>query len=72
MLVVVDRDPESGFNRSAREALSIGLVNRIVEPSALLETARALALEIAALPEGSAEALKRGFVASQPPLFEGS
>jgi enoyl-CoA hydratase len=62
----------TGRSYDAREALSIGLVNRVVEPSALLETARALALEVAALPEGLAEALKRGFVASQPPLFEGS
>ena len=62
----------TGRSYDAREALSIGLVNRVVEPSVLLETARALALEIAALPEGSAEALKRDFVASQPSLFEGS
>ena len=62
----------TGRQYDAHEALSIGLVNRVVEPSALLEAARALAHEIATLPEGLAETIKRGFTASQPALFEES
>jgi enoyl-CoA hydratase len=62
----------TGRSYDAREALSIGLVNRVVEFSALLEAARALTLEIAALPEGLAQALKGGFIASQSRLFDGS
>ncbi|MCP5059745.1 MAG: enoyl-CoA hydratase/isomerase family protein [bacterium] len=54
----------------AEEALRIGLVNRVVEPADLLDTARALAGEIASLPEAMATNTKRGFVALQPPLFD--
>ncbi|MFQ5515515.1 MAG: enoyl-CoA hydratase/isomerase family protein [Myxococcota bacterium] len=60
----------TGRSYDAREALAIGLVNRVVEPGELLEAARAAAREIAALPEGMPEAAKRGFVALQPRLFE--
>jgi enoyl-CoA hydratase len=60
----------TGRTYDAREALSIGLVNGVVEPSMLLETARARALEIAALPEGLAMAIKQDYIASQPLLFE--
>lgn len=59
----------TGRTYDAREALSIGLVNSVVEPSVLLETARARALEIAALPEGLAMAIKQDYIASQPSLF---
>jgi len=62
----------TGRSYEAYEALSVGLVNSVVEPSTLLEAARARALEIAALPEGLAEAIKRDYIASQPSLFEGS
>ncbi|MEN8376220.1 MAG: enoyl-CoA hydratase/isomerase family protein [Gemmatimonadota bacterium] len=60
----------TGRRYDAREALAIGLVNRVVEPAELLETAKALAGEIAALPDGMAGAAKRSFLAQQPPLFE--
>lgn len=60
----------TGRTYDAQEALAIGLVNRVVEPEALLETARAAAREIAALPQGVPEGTKRGFVATQPRLFE--
>lgn len=62
----------TGRAYDAPEALSIGLVNRVLEPPALLETACALGREIAALPDGLAAAIKHGFVASQPSLFEDS
>ena len=62
----------TGRSYDASEALSIGLVNRVVEPPALLEAARSIAREIASLPEGLAAAIKSGFVASQPSLFEDS
>ncbi|MEN8160314.1 MAG: enoyl-CoA hydratase/isomerase family protein, partial [Myxococcota bacterium] len=61
----------TGRSYDAQEALAIGLVNRVVGPEALLEAARAVAREIAALPEGIAENAKRGFVAHQPRLFGG-
>jgi enoyl-CoA hydratase len=60
----------TGRSYDAREALAIGLVNRVVEPGGLLEAARTLAREIAALPAGVAEAAKRSFLAEQPRLFE--
>jgi enoyl-CoA hydratase/carnithine racemase len=59
----------TGRSYEASEALSIGLVNRVVEPPALPEAARSIAREIASLPEGLAAAIKNGFVASQPSLF---
>ena len=51
----------TGRHYEASEALAIGLVNRVVEPAELIETAQALAREIAALPDGMAEAAKRSF-----------
>jgi enoyl-CoA hydratase len=60
----------TGRSYDAREALAIGLVNRVAEPAALLEAARELARSIAALPAGLAEATKRTFLAHQPRLFE--
>lgn len=60
----------TGRSYDAQEALAIGLVNRVVEPGALLDAARSAAREIAALPEGIPEGAKRGFVALQPRLFE--
>ena len=60
----------TGRTYDAEEALRIGLVNRVVVPEELVDAARTLAEEIASLPEGVAEAAKRGFVAGQPRLFE--
>jgi enoyl-CoA hydratase len=60
----------TGRTYAAPEALRIGLVNRVVEPAELLDAARALAREIASLPEGISESAKRGFVALQSRLFE--
>jgi enoyl-CoA hydratase len=60
----------SGRRYDAREALAVGLVNRVVEPAELLQAARGVAGEIAALPDGMAEAAKRSFLAQQPRLFE--
>lgn len=62
----------SGRRYEAGEALEIGLVNRVVEPGELLATARALPAEIAVLPEGVPESLKRSFLENQPPLFGSS
>ena len=59
----------TGRSYDAQEALTIGLVNRVVEPDDLLEAARTAAREIAALPAGMPENAKRGFVAQQPRLF---
>jgi len=60
----------TGRTYDAEEALRIGLVNRVVVPEELVDAARTLAEEIASLPDGVAEAAKRGFVAGQPRLFE--
>lgn len=60
----------TGRTYDAREALAIGLVNRVVEPGELLDVAVTAAREIAGLPEGIPESAKRGFVAHQPRLFE--
>jgi enoyl-CoA hydratase/carnithine racemase len=60
----------TGRSYDAREALAMGLVNRVVDPDELLERARALARETAALPAGVAEAAKRSFLAQQPRIFE--
>lgn len=59
----------TGRTYDAEEALRIGLVNRVVVPEELVDAARTLAEEIASLPDGVAEAAKRGFVAGQPRLF---
>lgn len=55
---------------SASEALARGLVNCVVEPPILQEASLEIAREIAALPPGVGQSLKRDFLASQPPLFE--
>jgi len=60
----------TGRSYDAREALAVGLVSRVVEPEALLDAARSVAREIAALPAGMPEQTKRGFVACQPKLFQ--
>ena len=60
----------TGRYYDAHEALAIGLVNRVLDPDGLLESATALARETASLPEGVAEAAKRSFLAQQPRLFE--
>jgi enoyl-CoA hydratase len=60
----------TGRRYDAREALAIGLVNRVLEPDELLESASATAREIASLPEGIAETAKRSFLAQQPRIFE--
>jgi len=60
----------TGRPYDAREAFEIGLVNRVVAPDELLETARALAQQTASLPQGIAEAAKRSFLVQQPRLFE--
>ena len=60
----------TGRRYDAREALAIGLVNRVIEPGELLESASATAREIASLPEGMAETAKRSFLAQQPRIFE--
>jgi enoyl-CoA hydratase len=53
----------------AREAVAIGLANRVLEPDDLLDAALATAGEIASLPDGMAETVKRSFLAQQPRLF---
>ena len=60
----------TGRQYDAREALAIGLVNRVLDPGELLESAMAVARETASLPEGVAEAAKQSFLAQQPRLFE--
>jgi enoyl-CoA hydratase len=60
----------TGRSYDAREALAIGLVNRVLEPPELLDAARAAAREIASLPEGMAETAKQSFLAQQSRLFE--
>ena len=60
----------TGRSYPAREALAVGLVNRVVEPDELLDAARAVAGQIASLPEGVAASSKRAFLAHQPRLFE--
>ena len=54
----------------AEEALRIGLVNRVLGQDELLESATALARDLASLPEDIPESAKRVFVAHQPRLFE--
>lgn len=52
----------------AAEALDVGLVHRVVDRGAALDAALALAAEIAGVT--GAAAMKRTFVAAQPPLFD--
>jgi enoyl-CoA hydratase len=60
----------TGRQYDAREALEIGLVNRVLDPDELLECATALARGTASLPEGIPATAKRSFLAQQPRLFE--
>ena len=60
----------TGRRYDAQEALAIGFVNRVVEPGELLETATAVAREIATLPEAMPAIAKQSFLAQQPRLFE--
>jgi len=60
----------TGRSYDAREAHAIGLVNRVLEPGDLLESAAVAAREIASLPEGLAEIVKQSFLTQQPRLFE--
>ena len=60
----------TGRQYDAREALQIGLVNRVLDPDELLQCATAVAREAASLPQGIAETAKRSFLAQQPRLFE--
>lgn len=48
-----------GDSFSAQQALEFGLVNRVVEPDALLETVTAVASALAAKPQGSLRASKQ-------------
>lgn len=59
----------TGRSYDANEALTIGLVNRVVEPDELLSVTTTLAQGIALLPEGVAEDSKKGFVGHQPQVF---
>ena len=60
----------TGRTYDAQEALRIGLVNRVLAAEELVDTARTLASDVASLPEGMSESVKRGFVTHQPRLFE--
>lgn len=60
----------TGRQYDAREALEIGLVNRVLEPDELVGCATELARETASLPEGIPETAKRSFLTQQPRLFE--
>lgn len=61
----------TGRTYDAREALAIGLVNRVVGSRDLLRVAGELANQIAALPGELPKSMKTGFVAGQPALFGG-
>jgi enoyl-CoA hydratase len=61
----------TGRGYDAQEALAIGFVNRVVDPAELMEVATGVAREIATLPDGMSETVKKTFLANQPPLFEG-
>jgi enoyl-CoA hydratase/carnithine racemase len=60
----------TGRSYDAQEALGIGLVNRILAPEELLDSAQQLARDIASLPADIPESSKREFVAQQPRLFD--
>jgi enoyl-CoA hydratase len=55
---------------SAAEAHSLGIVNAVHEPEALLDAAGELAASIAALPHTLPVSTKRQFLTHQPGLFE--
>jgi enoyl-CoA hydratase len=60
----------TGRRYDAQEALSIGLVNRVVEPAELADVAAGLAREIATLPDAMPGVAKQSFLAQQPRIFE--
>lgn len=60
----------TGRTYSAAEALSLGLVNALHEPEALMHAARELAGSIAGLPEGLPASTKERFLTHQPGLFQ--
>jgi enoyl-CoA hydratase/carnithine racemase len=55
---------------TAEDAYSLGLVNSVVEPGALLDEARALAARILEHPRGGVIANKRALVAASEPFVE--
>lgn len=61
----------TGRRYEAQEALAIGFVNRLVDPEELMDVATGVAREIATLPNGMTETVKKTFLANQPSLFEG-
>ncbi len=61
----------TGRRYEAQEALAIGFVNRVVDPEELMDVATGVAREIATLPNGMTETVKKTFLANQPSLFEG-
>lgn len=60
----------TGRSYGAAEAHSLGLVNRVHEPEALMDASRELAASIAALPDTLPQSTKRLFLAHQAELFE--
>lgn len=54
----------------AAQAYSLGLVNGVYEPEALMPASQELAAAIAALPDGFPASIKRQFLTHQPGLFE--
>ncbi len=61
----------TGRRYEPQEALAIGFVNRVVDPEELMDVATGVAREIATLPNGMTETVKKTFLANQPSLFEG-
>jgi enoyl-CoA hydratase/carnithine racemase len=59
----------TGRPYDAQEAMSIGLINRVVESGDLVAEAAILATAIASVPERVAENAKQSFVAHQPKVF---
>jgi enoyl-CoA hydratase len=60
----------TGRMYSAEEAHSLGLVNGVHEPQALVSAARELAVLMATLPDSLPASIKRQFLTHQPALFE--
>jgi len=60
----------TGRTYTAAEAQTLGLVNAVYEPEALMGTARALAVSIASLPGALPTSIKLQFLKHQPALFE--
>ena len=59
----------TGRTYSAGEALSLGLVNAVHEPEALMGAAREMAASIVGLPGPLPASIKRHFLTHQPGLF---